>query len=62
MALVPNARKKEFAWKILRWPMLHPFTKFYENQAINFSVILLTDKQTEIENITSLAEVMKHGH
>lgn len=32
---------------VLPWPMLHPFTKIQKNQAISFSVALLTkNKQT----------------
>lgn len=40
--------------------MLHPSTKFDKNWGSSFSIILLTNEQTNrTESITSLAEVMK---
>lgn len=38
---------------VLPWPMVHS-SKFHENQAVSFCIILLTDKQTKT---ISLAEV-----
>ena len=32
--------------KVLPWPILHPSTKFYENWASSFYIILLTNEQT----------------
>ena len=34
---------------VVPWPMLHPSTKFHENKSNSVSVILLTNKQTELK-------------